>query len=39
MATPRLGIFALVTFLILLTRTYSHRPIILRFQKVNKILW
>jgi len=39
MVTPRLGIFALVTFLILLTRTYSHRPIILRFQKVNKILW
>jgi len=39
MATPRLGIFALVTFLILLTHTYSHRPIILRFQKVNKILW
>ena len=37
MATPRLGIFALVTFLILLTRTYSHTPIILRFQKVNKI--
>jgi len=38
MATPRLGmIFALVTFLILLTRTYS--PIILRFHKVNKILW
>jgi len=24
MATPRLGIFAFVTFLILLTRTYSH---------------
>ena len=39
MATPRLGIFALVTFLILLTRTYSHRSIILRFHKVNKILW
>ena len=39
MATPRLGIFALVTFFILLTRTYSHRPIILCFQKVNKIVW
>ena len=39
MAAPRLGIFALVIFLILLTRTYSHRPIILRFQEVNKILW
>ena len=37
MAAPRLGIFALVIFLILLTRTYSHRPIILRFQEVNKI--
>jgi len=34
MATPRLGIFALVTFLILLTRTYSHGPIILRFQNL-----
>ena len=39
MAAPRLGIFALVTFLILLTHTYSHRPFILLFQKVNKILW
>ena len=39
MAAPRLGIFALVIFLILLTRTYSHRPIILRFQEVVKILW
>ena len=39
MAAPRSGIFALVTFLILLTRTYSHMPIILLFQKVNKILW
>ena len=37
MATPRLGNFDLVTILILLTRTYSHRPIISRFQKVNKI--
>ena len=36
MAAPRLGIFALVIFLILLTRTYSHRPIILRFQEFNK---
>ena len=36
MAAPRLGIFDLVTFLILLTRTYSHRPIISLFQKVNK---
>ena len=34
MVTPRLHIFALFTFLILLTRTYLHRPIILRFQKV-----
>jgi len=39
MAAPKLGIFALVIFLILLTRTYSHSPIILRFQEVNKILW
>jgi len=39
MAAPRLGTFALVIFLILLTRTYSHKPIILRFQEVNKILW
>ena len=39
MAAQRLGIFALVIFLILLTRTYSHRPLILRFQEVNKILW
>ena len=39
MAAPRLGIFALVAFLILLTHTYSHRPIILLFQKVNNILW
>ena len=39
MVAPRLNIFALVTFLILLTHTYSHRPIILRFQEVNKILW
>ena len=39
MVAPRLGIFALVIFLILLTRTYSHRPIILRFHEVNKILW
>jgi len=39
MAAPRLGIFALVIFLILLTRTYSHKPIILRFLEVNKILW
>jgi len=39
MAAPRLGIFALVIFLILLFRTYLHRPIILRFQGVNKILW
>ena len=39
MATSRLGIFALVTFLILHTRTYSHRPIILRFHKVTKMLW
>ena len=39
MAAPRLGIFTHVIFLILLTRTYSHRPIILRFQEVNKILW
>ena len=39
MAAPRLGIFALVIFLILFTRTYSHWPIILRFQEVNKILW
>ena len=38
-AAPRLGIFALVIFIILLTRTYSHRPTILRFQEVNKILW
>jgi len=38
MAAPRLDIFALVIFLILLTRTYSHKPIILRFQEVNKIL-
>jgi len=37
-ATPRLRIIALVTFLILLTRTYSHMPIILHFQKINKIL-
>jgi len=36
MAAPRLGIFALVIFLVLLTRTYSHRPVILRFQEVNK---
>ena len=36
MAAPRLGIFALVIFLISLTHTYSHRPIILRFQEVNK---
>ena len=28
MATPTLGIFALITFLILLTHNYSHRPII-----------
>ena len=36
----RLGIFALVTSLILLT--YLHRPIILRFQEVlkyGKIVW
>jgi len=33
----RLGIFSLVTSLILLT--YSHRPIILRFDELNKILW
>jgi len=39
MAAPRLGIFALVIFLILLTHTYLHRPITLRFQVVNKILW
>jgi len=39
MAAPRLGIFAVVIFLILLTCTYSHWPIILRFQEVNKILW
>ena len=39
MAAPRLGIFALVTFLILLTHTYTHRPIILLFPKFNKILW
>ena len=39
MAAPRLGIFALVIFLILLTRTYSHKPIILRFQGVDKIPW
>ena len=39
MAAPRLDIFARVIFLILLTRTYSHRLIILRFQEVNKILW
>ena len=38
MTALRLDIFALVIFLILLTRTYSHKPIILRFQKVNKIL-
>jgi len=38
MAAPRLGIFALVIFLVLLTRTYSHKPIILRFQEVNEIL-
>ena len=36
MAAPRLGIFALVIFLILLTRTYSHRPMILRFQEIDK---
>jgi len=35
MAAPRLGIFAFVIFLILLTRTY--RPIILRFQEVNMV--
>ena len=39
MTAPRLGIFALVIFLILLTRVYSHRPIMLHFQEVNKILW
>jgi len=39
MAALGLGIIALVVFLILLTRTYSHRPMILRFQEVNKILW
>jgi len=39
MVAPRLGIFTLVIFLILLTLTYSHRPIILRFQEVNKIPW
>ena len=39
MAEPRLGIFAFVIFLILLNRTYSHGPIILRFPEVNKILW
>jgi len=39
MAASRLGIFALVIFLSFLTRTYSHRPIILRFHEVNKILW
>ena len=33
MTAPRLRIFAFVTSLILLT--YSHRPIILRFQEVN----
>jgi len=36
MAAPRLSILPLVIFLSLLTRTYSHRPIILRFQEVNK---
>ena len=36
MVAPRLGIFALVIFLILFTRTYSHRPIILRFQEFIK---
>jgi len=35
MAAPRLGIIALLIFLILLTRVYSHKPIILRFQEVN----
>jgi len=36
MAAPMWGIFAIVIFFILHTRTYSHRPIILRFQEVNK---
>ena len=36
MAPPTLGIFALYASLILLT---SHRPIILHFHKLNKILW
>ena len=35
MAAPKLGIFALVIFLILLTRTYSHRTTILRFEEVT----
>jgi len=38
MVAPRLGIFALVIFLILVTRTYSHRPIILRFHEVNPLM-
>ena len=38
MATPKLGILALGIFLILRTRTYSHRPIILRFQAVNNVI-
>ena len=36
MVAPKLDIFALVTSCILLSK--SHRPIILRFQEVNKIL-
>ena len=36
MAAPRLGIFALGTFLILLIRTYSHRPTIYVFRKLIK---
>ena len=36
MAPPTLGIFALYASLILLT---SHRPIILRFHELNKMLW
>jgi len=39
MTAPWLVIFAVVIFLILLTRMYSHRPIILRLQEFNKILW
>jgi len=41
MAAPKLGIFALVIFFILRPygHMYSHRPIILRLQEVNKILW